>query len=482
MTDKTYDNVKIEREGGVTFLVLNRPEKRNAMSPALHYDVEDALTRLDDDPQTKVLVLAGAGDAWCAGQDLKLYFRETANDPLERKRSNTASHHWRWEILTRFSKPTIAMVNGYCFGGAFTQLCACDFAIAAEDATFGLSEVNWGILPGGIVSWNLTDMLLPRHALYYAATGEPFDGKRAVEIGLVNFAVPKAQLRQKTLEMAARLSKLNPAVLRYTKEAVRMVRHMTAEEARDYLGAKQDCPAQGGQGDCRQGRHEEVPRREVLSPGSRTLPAPERVRRSGVLAFRSNQRRVHHFVSAHDLFGKVCDFSGSCFKRQARPASRLSHCLSGRKLRVSTSENIAALMAPRNVVLVGASEKNWSPRIWDNLIRFGFEGRVFPVNPNRTEIWGTRCYPSLADLPEAPDHLALFVPHEQTLAVLEAGGKLGARSASIYAAGFGEGGDATGRDRARRLRQCLRTSGIAAVGPNCMGLAVGRSKFCTFPG
>lgn len=148
---------------------------------------------------------------------------------------------------------------------------------------------------------------------------------------------------------------------------------------------------------------------------------------------------------------------------------------------MSSNENIAALMAPRNVVLVGASEKNWSPRIWDNLVRFGFEGRVFPVNPNRTEMWGTRCYASLADLPEAPDHLALFVPHEQTLAVLESGGKLGARSASLYAAGFGEGGDAAGRDRARRLRQCLTTFGIAAVGPNCMGLAVGRSKFCTFP-
>src|SRR4051812_43165247 len=197
MTDKTYENVKIERDGEVTFVVLNRPEKRNAMSPGLHYDVEDALLRLDDDPQTKVLVLAGAGEAWCAGQDLKLYFRETANNPVERKRSNTASHHWRHEILTKFTKPTIAMVNGYCFGGAFTQLCSCDFAVAAEDAIFGLSEVNWGILPGGIVSWNLTDMLLPRHAMYYAATGEPFDGKRAVEIGLVNFAVPKAQLREK---------------------------------------------------------------------------------------------------------------------------------------------------------------------------------------------------------------------------------------------------------------------------------------------
>ena len=238
--DKTYDNIKIEREGGATFLVLNRPEKRNAMSPSLHYDVEDALTWLEDDAQTKVLVLAGAGDAWCAGQDLKLYFRETTNNPAERKRSNTASHHWRWEILSKFRKPTIAMVNGYCFGGAFTQLCACDFAIAADDATFGLSEVNWGIIPGGIVSWNLTDMLLPRHAMYYAATGEPFDGKRAAEIGLVNFAVPPADLRKKTLELAERLMKLNPGVLRFTREAIKSVRHMRADEARDYLGAKQD--------------------------------------------------------------------------------------------------------------------------------------------------------------------------------------------------------------------------------------------------
>ena len=82
-----------------------------------------------------------------------------------------------------------------------------------------------------------------------------------------------------------------------------------------------------------------------------------------------------------------------------------------------------------------------------------------------------------SELPESPDHLALLVPQRTTLAVLETGGRLGARSASLYAAGFGEGGDATGRERARRLRQCLTTFGIAAVGPNCMGLAVGRSKF-----
>lgn len=240
MSSSDYQNIKIEREGQITFVMLNRPEKRNAMSPALHYEMEDALTRLATDDATRVLVLGGEGDSWCAGQDLKLYFRETSNNPAERRRSNAASHHWRWEILTRFPKPTIAMVNGFCFGAAFTQLSAVDFAVAAEDAIFGLSEVNWGIIPGGIVSWNLTDMMLPRHAMYYAATGESFDGKRAVELGLVNFAYPKAQLREETIKLASKLLKLNPSVLRFTKEAIRGVRGMSAEQARDYLGAKQD--------------------------------------------------------------------------------------------------------------------------------------------------------------------------------------------------------------------------------------------------
>jgi len=240
LADRTYDNVKIVREGNVTFLSLNRPEKRNAMSPALHYDMVDALQWLASDKETKVLVLTGEGEAWCAGQDLKLYFRETANDPEERRRSNAASHHWRWEVLSRYPKPTVAMVNGFCFGGAFTQLAAVDFVVTAEEAIYGLSEVNWGILPGGIVSWNLTELMLPRHALYYAATGEPFDGKRAVELGLANFAYPKERLREETLKFAQTLLKLNPSVLRFTKEAVRSVRGMSAEQARDYLGAKQD--------------------------------------------------------------------------------------------------------------------------------------------------------------------------------------------------------------------------------------------------
>lgn len=140
-----------------------------------------------------------------------------------------------------------------------------------------------------------------------------------------------------------------------------------------------------------------------------------------------------------------------------------------------------ALFAPRNVVFVGASDRNWSPRIWQNLKRFGYAGKVYPVNPNRTELWGEPCYPSLADLPEPPDHLALFVPADASLDILEQAGPLGARSASLFAAGFGEGGDEKGRARASRLRAILQQTGIAAIGPNCMGLAAGAARFSTIP-
>ena len=114
--------------------MMNRPEKRNAMSPELHLDMDDALDELAADPETQVLVLTGAGEAFCAGQDIRLYFRGTDDNPKLRAQGRAAPNQWRWQRLSTFPKPTIAMVNGYCFGGGFTQLSACDLAIAADDA------------------------------------------------------------------------------------------------------------------------------------------------------------------------------------------------------------------------------------------------------------------------------------------------------------------------------------------------------------
>jgi trans-feruloyl-CoA hydratase/vanillin synthase len=237
---KKYETILIEKDKGITWVILNRPDKRNAMSPQLHMDMDDALEDLAVDPETQVLVLTGAGKAFSAGQDIKLYFRGTADDPAKRHKARNASNQWRWQKLSRFPKPTIAMVNGFCFGGAFTQVAACDFAIAADDAIFGLSEVNWGILPGGIVSWNVAQLMNYRNAIYYAVTGDPFNGKRAAEIGYVNYSVPKAKLKAETIKLAKKLMEKNPMAVRYTKECVRAVRFMNEPEAADYLNAKSD--------------------------------------------------------------------------------------------------------------------------------------------------------------------------------------------------------------------------------------------------
>jgi trans-feruloyl-CoA hydratase/vanillin synthase len=235
---KSYETVKVECDGGIAWITLNRPDKRNAMSPRMHFERSEILDTLEFDSAATVLVLTGAGEAWCAGQDLKLFFRELDGKPDESARVHQASHYWRWQKLFTYRKPTIAMVNGYCFGGGFTQLIACDFAIAAEDAQFGLSEVNWGILPGGFVSKALTEALPMRDAVWFAMTGETFDGRVAERCRLVTKAVPRDKLRAETVALAERMMKLNPEALRTTKQAIKNVRHMTEEVASDFLAAK----------------------------------------------------------------------------------------------------------------------------------------------------------------------------------------------------------------------------------------------------
>ncbi len=234
------DEILTEIVDGVATVTLNRPEKRNAMSPQMHREMCEALNDLETEDATKIVVITGAGESFSAGQDIKLYFRSTEDDPKARAAARHDSHHWRWEKLSKFQKPTIAMVNGYCFGGAFTPLCACDFAVAADEATFGFSEVNWGILPGGIVGWNVAQVMSYRDALYYACTGETFTGKEAATMRLVNFSVPRKELKAATLKLAGLVLTKSPAAIRYTKECIRAVRGMDVAQAADYLNAKSD--------------------------------------------------------------------------------------------------------------------------------------------------------------------------------------------------------------------------------------------------
>lgn len=233
-----YRFIEVATADGITWVTFNRPAKRNALSPSLNAEMLEALSALEHDPATDVVVLTGAGDAFSAGMDLKEYFRDNDDDAPAMERAKWVMRQWSYYKLRFFPKLTIAAVNGWCFGGAFTPLISCDFAIAAEEATFGLSEVNWGIIPGGSVTWDIGQVMGYRDALYYTLTGRTFSAARARELGLVNETVPLAGLTDAVVELARDLQRLNPAVLRAAKEAHHATRSMSYEQAYDYLSAK----------------------------------------------------------------------------------------------------------------------------------------------------------------------------------------------------------------------------------------------------
>ena len=234
-------NVLVEFDDGIAWLYLNRPDKRNAMSPALCHEMIAVLDALETDSRCGVLVLTGKGEAFSAGMDLKEFFRETDGGPhVEKMRAYRAASVWHWRTLMQYYKPTIAMVNGWCFGGAFTPLISCDLAIAAEDAVFGVSEINWGIIPGGNVTKALFSVMNRRDALYYIMTGQTFTGAKAAQMGLVNEAVPKDRLRSRTRELAKMLLEKNPTVLRQAKVAAKYIEEMSWDLANDYLTAKNE--------------------------------------------------------------------------------------------------------------------------------------------------------------------------------------------------------------------------------------------------
>jgi trans-feruloyl-CoA hydratase/vanillin synthase len=219
----------------IAWVRFNRPDKRNCMSPTLNRDMMEVLDLLEFRDDVGVLVLSGEGTAWSAGMDLKEYFRETEAKGLGASRQAQRESYGWWRRLRWYQKPTIAMVNGWCFGGGYGPLFACDLAFAADEAQFGLSEINWGILPGGGATKVATELLPFRKAMYHAMMGENVDGKTAADWGLVNEALPLADLKARVTEVANVLLKKNPVALKATKDAVRRVGVMSYDDAEDYL-------------------------------------------------------------------------------------------------------------------------------------------------------------------------------------------------------------------------------------------------------
>jgi trans-feruloyl-CoA hydratase/vanillin synthase len=240
MNEAEKATVAWEVKDRIAWVRFNRPDKRNCMSPTLNRRMLEVLDMLEFREDVGVLVLTGAGTAWSAGMDLKEYFRETeANGLAGVRRSQRESYGW-FRRLRWYQKPTIAMVNGWCFGGGFGPLFACDLAICADEAQFGLSEINWGILPGGGVTKVVVDLLSMRDAMYLTLTGSLIDGKTAAQWKLVNESVPLAGLEARVTELAKVLLAKNPVAIKAAKDAVRRVKDMTYDNAEDYLVRAQE--------------------------------------------------------------------------------------------------------------------------------------------------------------------------------------------------------------------------------------------------
>ena len=204
--------------GGVAVVRLNRPEKHNAFNADIIARLSDIFETLRAADRVRCILIRGSGKSFSAGADLE-WMQAAAHYTFEENEQDARALAEMLHKLHSLPQMTIAMVNGWCFGGAFTPVVSCDLAFAADEAQFGLSEINWGIIPAGGVPRALAEVMSYRNALYYIMTGETFNGQKAAEMGLVNESVPREKLRERTLEVAGSLLEKSPIVVGAAKIA-----------------------------------------------------------------------------------------------------------------------------------------------------------------------------------------------------------------------------------------------------------------------
>lgn len=149
----------------------------------------------------------------------------------------------------------------------------------------------------------------------------------------------------------------------------------------------------------------------------------------------------------------------------------------------NNNQKVDALLNPRNVVILGATDKpgSWTTRVFRNLARYNFPGKVFPMNPGRDTVWDVKCYRDFASLPEKPDHIVVLVPAAVVPTGLREAAKAGARSATIISSGFEEAEGGKGKAIAAQLRAVIAETGIAVSGPNCLGNISAAAQLVTMP-
>jgi enoyl-CoA hydratase/carnithine racemase len=243
------DDVRVDKRGAVQWITIDRPARRNAINEAVIAAVGAGIEAAAADRDVLAIVLTGAGDqAFCAGADLKPGVEGAAFD-VDFSRPT----HYVIDLFKRMEAcplPIVARVNGHALAGGLGLLCACDMAVAADDARFGTPEARIGVFPMMILTYMLR--VIPRRKLLeMCITAEQFTAAEALDMGLVNYAVPRAELDAKTDWLLARITDKSPTAIRLGKQAFRAMQDMSLREAFEY--AQVMLPVMASTQDAREG-------------------------------------------------------------------------------------------------------------------------------------------------------------------------------------------------------------------------------------
>jgi enoyl-CoA hydratase/carnithine racemase len=226
-THESTDAVLFEVKGSVGLVMLNRPSKMNAISLEMRGLIPRAIRKAEADPHVRAIVIGGAGDrAFSAGADISEFEAATS---LVEARATRQPPNWN-DVIAASPKPTVAAIQGYCLGGGLELALACDVRIAADDAVFGLPEVQLAIIPGAGGTQRLPRIVGLGHALKLILSGERIDAKEAFRIGLVNELVPRDSLLDHVTKWAEGLSRCGPIALQYAKESARRGIEMSIDD------------------------------------------------------------------------------------------------------------------------------------------------------------------------------------------------------------------------------------------------------------
>ena len=226
-----YENLLVERDGGVLTITINRPKVLNALNAATLAELDREIAAARDDAAVRVIILTGGGEkSFVAGADINELAVQTPVAGREHARHGQAL----FDRIERLGKPVIAAVNGFALGGGCELAMACTMRIAADTAKFGQPEINLGLIPGYAGSQRLPRLVGRGRALELLLTGNPISAEEAHRIGLVNKVVPAAALQAEAKALAASLASKAPVAVRYILEAVAGGVEMKFADAQDY--------------------------------------------------------------------------------------------------------------------------------------------------------------------------------------------------------------------------------------------------------